>query len=308
MKFIQIILMCLIFMKSDTGPVIIGVLEQSQCVDTSSHKFVRSHNSTNISARVLFIKNANNWDPLTGENYSTQQHYDVAAIHWTVAFDGRSLGNIKITDSDPSQKFINAYYYMRDKLFAVSDNQHIPVIQNKSKLFGGWCEVPQYRPLIIVSQPNYSDPEKWKPFTPDSSYRNQLYVPLKLVIGRFQSIRCPEGPMVNRYEYFDFQPEDIVFYQSYQSITGKKIISIGLNTEKYNCDGPVPSEWSNHWFLLDKGKIDFLGREMTLIDAGDYDNDGQSELLFWSSSYNKDGYVLMYNSFREMRQYVWGYH
>jgi hypothetical protein len=277
-------------------------------MDTSSHKFAWSQNSKNISVRIMFIKKGNNWDQLTGENNSAQQQYNLTTINWTVAFDGRNLGNIKITDSDPSQKFINSYYYMRDKIFAVSDSQNIPLIQNKSRLFGGWCEVPQYRPLVIVSKPNYSDPDKWKPFAPDSSYKNQLFIPLKLVVGRFNSYRCPEGPMVNKSEYFDFQPTDVVFYQSYQSITGRKLISVGINTENFNCDGVMPAEWGNNWFLFDNEKIDFLGREMSLVDAGDYDADGQSELLFWHSGYNEDGYVLIYNSFSKMRQYLWSYH
>ena len=46
---------------------------------------------------------------------------------------------------------------------------------------------------------------------------------------------------------------------------------------------------------------------MELIDAGDYDNDGKSELLFWYSGYNRDGYILIYDDFRKSAEYIWGY-
>jgi hypothetical protein len=85
-------------------------------------------------------------------------------------------------------------------------------------------------------------------------------------------------------------------------------VAVGMNSEKYGCDGPRPPEWGDNWFLIDGDNIDFLGREMTLVDAGDYDNDGISELLFWHSGYNEDGYVLMFNSFTEKAEFMWGYH
>jgi len=53
--------------------------------------------------------------------------------------------------------------------------------------------------------------------------------------------------------------------------------------------------------------IEFLGREMRLVDAGDFDADGQSDLLFWHSGYNENGYVLLYDDPRCEAEYTWSY-
>jgi len=47
---------------------------------------------------------------------------------------------------------------------------------------------------------------------------------------------------------------------------------------------------------------------MRLVDAGDYDNDGTSEVVFWESDYNKGGYILFYNHFTAKEEFSWHYH
>ena len=48
---------------------------------------------------------------------------------------------------------------------------------------------------------------------------------------------------------------------------------------------------------------------MSLLDAGDYDDDGQSEVLFFlSQGENTDGFVLYDASFREPVEFTWSYH
>ena len=51
-----------------------------------------------------------------------------------------------------------------------------------------------------------------------------------------------------------------------------------------------------------------MGRDLTLVDAGDYDENGASELLFWHSSDNEDGYTLVYDGLRKHVDYYWRYH
>ena len=44
------------------------------------------------------------------------------------------------------------------------------------------------------------------------------------------------------------------------------------------------------------------------IDAGDYDNDGHSELIFAKPGYNYDGYVLYDDDLRHPVEFGWSYH
>lgn len=82
-------------------------------------------------------------------------------------------------------------------------------------------------------------------------------------------------------------------------------MSVGLDTSKYGCDGPPPDTWINDCFLLESDNIYFLGSGMILVDAGDYDADGESELLFWHHSFEFDGYELIYNRLTQETAYFW---
>jgi hypothetical protein len=47
---------------------------------------------------------------------------------------------------------------------------------------------------------------------------------------------------------------------------------------------------------------------MWLVDAGDYDNDGKSELVFSIDRYNRGGYELFYDDFKKRTIFEFGYH
>lgn len=294
MKYIFAIVLILVILPVYADGVVIGVLEQPQG-DTLQK----------VSARILFEKQNDKW--VARKDPNSLKKLDLGQMTWTVAFDSRKIGEVKLFDPDPEKKFINEWYYSRDKIFQIPSNQKIPLVENKSKLFAGWSYTPQYRPLVLVSEPNFADPEQWKPFTPDESYKIKLYVPLRIAIGRFNQFKS-YGVNLDQIKPYTFTPEDIMFYKCYSSASGKKLVAIGLNFKKFPGEGMNPAEWKDTWFLLDGENIDFLGRELTLIDSGDYDNDGKSELLFWHSGYDEDGYVLMYNSVSEEVEYLWRYH
>ena len=293
--------MCILLFCCSTAvakdTIILGVLEQPQSCGEKK----------DISARILFHKVGNKWRALgvSGENKPSTT-WDVNSIKWTVAFDGKNIGTVQIKEPSENKKYINDWSYRRDKLHKITIKSP-PQILKKSKSFSGWCGSPDIRPLVIVSEPNFNDPEKWKPFEPTSKHKETLYPFLKVTVGRSNSIRCEYEPDYHSVPY-DFKPQEAVLYKSYRSSTNKELVSIGLDLTKINCDGPPSPEWLASWFLLNGNDIDFVGREMELIDAGDYDGDGKSEFLFWYSGYNKDGYILIYNDFREKAEYLWGYH
>ena len=47
---------------------------------------------------------------------------------------------------------------------------------------------------------------------------------------------------------------------------------------------------------------------MHLVDAGDYDHDGKSEVLFTIEDYNRGGYRLLYDDFQKQALFEFSYH
>jgi hypothetical protein len=219
-----------------------------------------------------------------------------------VAFDGRSRGRLRTLDRGFDSPYPSAY--PRDRLLEVAAGQSVPRVVNKSKLFGGWCDEPPNRPLVVVSEPTFRDPAGWKPLAPDSSYRESMFPAFRMKVGEVKV--CPvsdDSPMP-----FEYGPKDLVLYPSYGDRAGGKLIALGLNPQANNCDGPPGPEWSMHWFLLRGDDMRHLGPQLNLVDAGDYDGDGRSELMFWYSGYNRDGYTLMYADASKRVDFLWGYH
>lgn len=276
-----------------SGTVALGVLESPQC---------KKQRPTSV--RLLFAKSGTKWVPLNNK-YKAPKNFSPTKLTWTVALDGKALGTLLLNDPNPSSPTIRDWFYGRDKLYTPESNGPLPAIPNRQRAFAGWCEAPEFRPLVVVSQPNYVDPENWKPFAVPETYKKKLLSSLRLTVGIFNAYRCESAPST---EPWDFGSDDLIIYKGYRSSTRQELVSIGLNTKLIGCDGLPPPQWSGNWFLLTGERISFLGTEMEFVDAGDYDGDGRSELLFWRSGYNRDGYVLVYDQLQQKTEYVWGYH
>jgi hypothetical protein len=71
---------------------------------------------------------------------------------------------------------------------------------------------------------------------------------------------------------------------------------------------PGDPGWATHTFFLSGDGVRYLGSGLSLVDAGDYDADGAAEVLFWSTGYNDDGYVLFYDGLSRHAEFFWSYH
>ena len=68
-------------------------------------------------------------------------------------------------------------------------------------------------------------------------------------------------------------------------------------------------EIDDPWFVTDPHKaVRYIGAGMWLVDSGDYDNDGKSELLFSIDRENRGGYELFYDGFKNHAIFEFGYH
>lgn len=205
MRIILLFAALLPIFASAEGQIIVGVIEQEE-----------GNAPDSLCARALFFKKGSEWVRFYDMVANTTRA-DVRNFDWTMAFDGRNLGNVRLQDPDPDAHFKNIYYFQRYKQYLIKPGGVVPILKSGADKFGGSSGEVQRRPIVIVSQPFYSDPDHWKPFTPDSSYRQRFFGPMRVVIGRFGSFHCPGGPEGNKTEYFDFKPGDLVFGRCYQS-------------------------------------------------------------------------------------------
>jgi hypothetical protein len=61
-------------------------------------------------------------------------------------------------------------------------------------------------------------------------------------------------------------------------------------------------------FIDNNNRFRFLSDELTLLNHGDFDNDGNDEFIFWSSIFNHDKFILYYDNFQKKCEYGWSYH
>lgn len=196
-----LVLALVTFLRAE--PIYLGVLEPQQMVVRVAFQFRDGHwtpmprNADSLTAREGVGTSCYSAEakgcvfPNMGKGYPPH-------VDWTVAFDGRMLGTIP--SSQP------AVFRKRGQLgvHVLSAGTRPPRVGTRS--------------LVVVSRPNYTDPDRWKPLRPGKAYR---------------------------------------------SSRGEELV-----------------EANGEWWFVTKGKVTKLGSNMALVDAGDYDGDGVSEVLF----------------------------
>jgi hypothetical protein len=289
---ILVVLFSLAFAETAVSDsTIIGVLEKPQCKE-----------EINEAVRALFVKIDKKWIPLETEevfNKYVSQH-----MTWTIAFDGRKAGNVKTIDQGFHTKY--EWTFSRDRILTLSQEQKIPHFQNKSERFSGWCWPPSIRPVVVFVNGNVSDPDIWKRAQPSANDLDVIFIAFKAKIGALSI--CPNSS--EKEIPFSYTVKDIEVLRSYRDKSNRMLVSLRLKRIKEtNFCGEVSLDdaWSAHYFLLSK-KATYIGSGLELVDAGDYDSDGQSEIVFWYSGYNRDGYILFCDNFSSKVEYLWGYH
>lgn len=198
-------------------------------------------------------------------------------VKWTIAFNGTSRGHFD----------------------AMGRRELLPNPPEPDS-FHYWNPT-KYRPMVVVSQPNVADPDHWKPATAPAELEARL-IPLfrKEVAGA--PSHC-EGDSVR------YADQAIRVRKSYMSASGVRLVQLALDDKPIRrCDGPRDEAYDSRWFYVNGGESRFVGQSLELIDAGDYDRDGHSEVIFHKSGYNLDGYVLLYGGLSKQVQFSWSYH
>ena len=163
--------------------------------------------------------------------------------------------------------------------------------------FERWdSDKPAHRPLVLVTRPDTGDPDEWKPAKLDDAWR----------AAGIASFRAEVKPAASDLRLRD---KDVKLVKAYRAKSGRVLFALELSKTVPHADQVPGPEWQTHWFAGDTPQaLKFLGGGLALIDAGDYDGDGRSELIFAKSGYNYDGYVLFSDDFRAAAESGWSYH
>jgi hypothetical protein len=274
--------------------LLLGVLEQPQS------EFCSSENANPKQVvRPLFAKSAGDWVAL--KSRKSAKAFNIKPITWTAAFDGKNAG--QVVSQQQKTKVADDWTYPRDYSQNVVSKKGRVEIPNTKDHFLGWCGSPALRPVVLVSQPKYEDPDGWKPFQPGQHSREQIFEEFRKSFGKASLCYVKDDkPLPLKYS-----AKDLKFLKSYKSKVGE-IIQVTLNREYINCNDDLDEVGSSRWFFKTSESIKFIGAAIEVVDAGDYDADGESELIFWYSGYNNNGYVLFYGGFQKRVDFLWTYH
>jgi len=284
---------------SAENDVYVGILDDAR-------EDLRTEKTDAIERRLVmpaFEKHNGEWQPI--------KHFPLRSLKWTIAFDGRNLGEVESQTSSGEADQINSDS-SRAKQALVTAADKVPTVGKRSKEFTGVSSLfglsSVRRPLVLVSKPYYCDPDGWK--------RTQLGEEIsKLVREAFRRQyphvdRCKDEQIAEH----DWKFPDSALTLPYAYASNKNSFIVAVSLDAGNCGwGGHPEDPTDafvyQWFLVaDDRSVRRIGGFQVLVDAGDYDNDGHSELIFFSTrSENSDAYDLLYDGFQKKVELVIGY-
>ena len=245
--------------------------------------------------RPIFEKTASGWEELDKAS-------SPSSISWTVAFDGKNLGSVE-TQATSAKGFTPVQKIL-------TPQSVIPSVGAPSQQFAGLLglggETKVRRPLIVVSKPYFHDPDGWK--------RTKLPDDIALLV--LKAFRH-DYPHIDRCKDEEIAQRDWKFPDSALSfpiayVSNKQSFLVKASLEAGDCGyvGQPDDPESEPWFFVSSERtVRRIGSFLTLLDAGDYDNDGRSEVMFvLSQGENTDGFVLFDATFEKPVIVTWNYH
>lgn len=244
--------------------------------------------------RVLFRKSGKDWTAFKHECGSLDCLESItkefpSETRWAIAFDGRVLG--LVTARTPS-KF---KFYSEIGCQEISPNEKAPKVGELSNEFSTWMKNKSYRPIVAVSPANFADPDHWKSIQVSLSKKLRANF-----LKQYPTCECKEFGD-RKCTPLKYSPNKIVVKMAYASSKQWKLIVLKLNCSKQF------NRIEATYAIKKDGSFIHLGRRLKLVDTGDYDNDGSSELIFASSDYNYDSYILYYDNFLKHVEFGWSY-
>ena len=284
------------FLNAFGQRIVLGVLE-----DNPGH-YVGEPNFRTV--RAVFRKEGSDWRPFRSDCADQTCLKDVTSTYpnevtWNIAFDGKDLG--QVTTRTPK----DFAWYADVGQQEIPSKVTVPTMGKRSSEFGGFSDAAVYRPLIANSQPYFKDPDTWKSVTVASEFTAALQQEFRKKFPKLCRLSQADSSTL---ELLPYRNEEVKIVKAYASKTGWLVAHLHL--EAIDCqDVEAGFNIDDPWFVVDpKKSIRYLDSGMWLVDAGDYDNDGRSELVFSINRYNRGGYELFYDDFKQHALFEFSYH
>jgi hypothetical protein len=261
--------------EHNSEPVFVGLIEDDR---RELAKKSDSEPAVNRVVMPAFVKSGSEWKTIPELKKQ---------IKWTVAFDGRSLGEVESRPDSAHDVIVQPNPVERSKyVYSVhailTPPVKIPTVGQPGGKFDGVFGGKVRRPLVVVSQPNVHDPDRWKRVM----LPTELMQPLRASFrNTYSHIRKCDKEGEPRQEDWVVPDDEINVVGSYGSMKGSFLAEMQLKHHEcvFNKTGKeFVSLARTQWFYVDPEHVAHsLGIDLQLVDAGDYDGDGNSEVIFF---------------------------
>lgn len=253
--------------------------------------------------RPAFVKSQSGWRQVESASIP-------ARMNWTVAFHGKNIGRLK-SEAIPSTSRPNQGHteYLTAVQAIVTPSIAVPSVGVPSEKYSpmGMGPTKGRRPLVVVSKPYTSDPDGWKRLSrPPDAVEALVRAAFRRAFPH--TFRCRDEKIVQH--NWKFPNSSLKLPTIYASNKGTFLVETSLDAG--NCgyvDDPDDQGSSPWFFVMADGQSRRIGAFMSLLDAGDYDSDGRSELIFiLNQPEDTDGFVLFDADLNKQASLLWTYH
>jgi hypothetical protein len=264
--------------------VIVGVLEQPQCVEADTRV-----------VRPLFTRQEEHWRSL--------QHGLPLAdypLEWSLISTESVLA---VEVQPPVSRPEPEWTFARDFWLRLAADTALPPAPNACNAFSGWCRAPDHAPLLALA--NASKVEL------AAATRRASYEHLRRPLAAVSEMDA-NAVFCTSEEGLPVKPE-LLEHRVQAAWTlpgGSELMAVLVSSEIALCTNELGGPPQSRWYVVERpgGHPRFIGEALTYLASADMDSDGAHEHLFWFSAYNRDGYLLFNAGFDPPTRFEWGHH